>query len=194
MRRRRPRAPSARGSGRRSARPTVGRARSFRSAGAATAAVLVRVIRRCLPGAGAVDAVLFTPQDPRTTRHRRVPTSHGPARRQETAKHEGSGKPTGGNTGRVPRVDLTGISRDHVEGPSRQGHAEDAGRFTCRPCADSRNARRAACLGRPILKYLPILSYNRPSRVHAYLRFMDLVEPISPGNELETVRPGRAVS
>ena len=30
-------------------------------------------------GAGAVDAVLLTPQDPRTTRRRRVPTTHGPA-------------------------------------------------------------------------------------------------------------------
>ena len=47
---------------------------------------------------------------------------------------------------------------------------KDAGRFTCRPCADSRNARRAACLGRPILKYRPIPSCNRSSRVHAYLR------------------------
>src|SRR5215213_6507624 len=30
-------------------------------------------------GERAVDAVLFTVQDPRTTRHRRVPTAHGPA-------------------------------------------------------------------------------------------------------------------
>src|SRR5215218_4790880 len=30
-------------------------------------------------GERAVDAVLLTPQDPRTTRRRRVPTAHGPA-------------------------------------------------------------------------------------------------------------------
>src|SRR3954447_9162141 len=30
-------------------------------------------------GEGAVDAVLFTVQDPRTTRHRRVPATHRPA-------------------------------------------------------------------------------------------------------------------
>src|SRR6188472_4061332 len=42
-------------------------------------------------GAGAVDAVLLTPQDPRTTRHRRVPATHEPATAPETAKHEGFG-------------------------------------------------------------------------------------------------------
>src|ERR671913_1629848 len=40
-------------------------------------------------GERAVDAVLFTVQDPRTTRHRRVPTTHRPATAPETAKHEG---------------------------------------------------------------------------------------------------------
>src|SRR3954454_8772897 len=37
-------------------------------------------------GEGAVDAVLFTVQDPRTTRHRRVPTSYGPARAPENCE------------------------------------------------------------------------------------------------------------
>jgi hypothetical protein len=41
-------------------------------------------------GGGAVDAVLVTRQDPRTTRHRRVPTTHEPATAAETAKHEWS--------------------------------------------------------------------------------------------------------
>src|SRR3954469_18438110 len=40
-------------------------------------------------GEGAVDAVLFTVQDPRTARHRRVPTAHDQRQRQKTAKHEG---------------------------------------------------------------------------------------------------------
>src|SRR4051794_951061 len=39
-------------------------------------------------GEGAVDAVLFTVQDPRTARHRRVPTAHDQRQRQKTAKHE----------------------------------------------------------------------------------------------------------
>src|SRR5215218_8101789 len=39
-------------------------------------------------GEGAVDAVLFTLQDPRTTRHRRVPATPGPATAPGTAKHE----------------------------------------------------------------------------------------------------------
>src|SRR3954447_24046787 len=42
-------------------------------------------------GEGAVDAVLFTAQDPRTVRHRRVPTTYGPATAPETAKHERPG-------------------------------------------------------------------------------------------------------
>src|SRR3954452_3417920 len=42
-------------------------------------------------GEGAVDAVLFTVQDPRTARHRRVPTAHDQRQRQKTAKHERSG-------------------------------------------------------------------------------------------------------
>src|SRR3954447_12683232 len=42
-------------------------------------------------GEGAVDAVLFTVQDPRTARHRRVPTAHDQRQRQKTAKHEGAG-------------------------------------------------------------------------------------------------------
>src|SRR4051812_38140695 len=37
-------------------------------------------------------------------------------------------------------------------------------------CADSRIARPATCLGRPILKYRPIPSCNRSSSVHEYLR------------------------
>src|SRR5215207_6387076 len=40
-------------------------------------------------GERAVDAVLFTVEDPRTTRHQRVPTAHRPATAPETAKHEG---------------------------------------------------------------------------------------------------------
>src|SRR3954453_18445531 len=44
-------------------------------------------------GEGAVDAVLFTVQDPRTARHRRVPTAHDQRQRQKTAKHEGVAKP-----------------------------------------------------------------------------------------------------
>src|SRR3954451_4561043 len=45
-------------------------------------------------GARAVDAVLFTPQDPRTARHWRVPARPtGQRQRQETAKHEGAGCP-----------------------------------------------------------------------------------------------------
>src|SRR4051794_14757989 len=44
-------------------------------------------------GEGAVDAVLFTVQDPRTARHRRVPTAHDQRQRQKTAKHEGTGTP-----------------------------------------------------------------------------------------------------
>src|SRR4051794_41929086 len=40
-------------------------------------------------GEGAVDAVLFTVQDPRTTRHRRVPTSYGPARAPENCETRG---------------------------------------------------------------------------------------------------------
>src|SRR3954454_10943574 len=42
-------------------------------------------------GEGAVDAVLFTVQDPRTTRHRRVPTSYGPARAPENCETRGLG-------------------------------------------------------------------------------------------------------
>src|SRR3954463_12905075 len=37
-------------------------------------------------GERAVDAVLFTVQDPRTTRHRRVPTAHGPATAPENCE------------------------------------------------------------------------------------------------------------
>src|SRR3954465_8211564 len=37
-------------------------------------------------GERAVDAVLFTVQDPRTTRHRRVPTTHGPATAPENCE------------------------------------------------------------------------------------------------------------
>src|SRR5215212_7210386 len=37
-------------------------------------------------GEGAVDAVLLTRQDPRTTRHRRVPTTHGPATAPENCE------------------------------------------------------------------------------------------------------------
>src|SRR5690242_2005605 len=37
-------------------------------------------------GEGAVDAVLLTREDPRTTGHRRVPAPHGPARRQENCE------------------------------------------------------------------------------------------------------------
>ena len=37
-------------------------------------------------GERGVDAVLFTRQDPRATRHRRVPAPHGPSRRQENCE------------------------------------------------------------------------------------------------------------
>src|SRR6478672_2388934 len=37
-------------------------------------------------GEGAVDAVLLTRQDPRTTRHRRVPATHGPATAPENCE------------------------------------------------------------------------------------------------------------
>src|SRR3954463_7002767 len=40
-------------------------------------------------GERAVDAVLFTVQDPRTTRHRRVPTAHGPATAPENCETRG---------------------------------------------------------------------------------------------------------
>src|SRR3954452_10181412 len=46
-------------------------------------------------GEGAVDAVLFTVQDPRTTRHRRVPTSYGPARAPENCETRGAHLPAG---------------------------------------------------------------------------------------------------
>src|SRR3954453_15222205 len=60
-------------------------------------------------GEGAVDAVLFTVQDPRTARHRRVPTAHDQRQRQKTAKHE--------STCRAPKAEVhTDTNKERAEG------------------------------------------------------------------------------
>src|SRR4051794_9184755 len=85
-------------------------------------------------GEGAVDAVLFTVQDPRTARHRRVPTAHDQRQRQKTAKHE---TPCGPWNWRAP-----------IYGTSRTSSADYWSSWTCRmarPSWPTTRRRTTAC-------------------------------------------------
>src|SRR3954453_15574802 len=73
-------------------------------------------------GEGAVDAVLFTVQDPRTARHRRVPTAHDQRQRQKTAKHESE------RTISNPRLSSENVNAPTAAEPSLPPGVGDAGR------------------------------------------------------------------